>query len=138
MFSVARLMLVQPARRSRLIAMLRIVAMTWGAEPVRTWERLGWGCARYPTWTCSPPRTTTAPPPPPLSAYSSQRSHRQLHATQPLLARRCRKPNRLRDGSAYDTSGRAVAALREAADGSAASCKRTVAVVVVVRSWYWV
>src|SRR5664280_1528417 len=32
-------MLVQPARRSRLIAMLRIVAMTWGAEPVRTWER---------------------------------------------------------------------------------------------------
>ena len=102
MFSVARLMLVQPARRSRLIAMLRIVAMTWGAEPVRTWERLGWGCARYPTWTCSPPRTTTAPPPPPLSAYSSQRSHRQLHATQPLLARRCRKPNRLRDGSAYD------------------------------------
>jgi len=29
----------QPARRSRLIAMLRIVALTWGAEPVRTWER---------------------------------------------------------------------------------------------------
>ena len=27
---LARLMLLQPARRSRLIAMLRIVAMTWG------------------------------------------------------------------------------------------------------------
>jgi len=32
-------MLVQPAIRSRLMAVLRRVAMTWGALPVRIWER---------------------------------------------------------------------------------------------------
>jgi len=32
-------MLVQPACRSRLMAVLRRVAMTCGALPVRTWER---------------------------------------------------------------------------------------------------
>ena len=32
-------MLVQPAGRSRLMAVLRRAAMTWGALPVRTWER---------------------------------------------------------------------------------------------------
>ena len=36
---VAFAMLVWPKSRSRLIAVLRRVAMTWGEEPVRTWER---------------------------------------------------------------------------------------------------
>jgi hypothetical protein len=38
-FSVPRAMFVQPPSRSRLIAMLRMVAMTWGAAPVLIWER---------------------------------------------------------------------------------------------------
>ncbi|MGI4896655.1 MAG: hypothetical protein ACRYF3_16235 [Janthinobacterium lividum] len=32
-------MFTQPSSRSRLIAVLRRVAMTWGPLPVRTWER---------------------------------------------------------------------------------------------------
>jgi hypothetical protein len=32
-------MLLQPARRSRLIAVLRRLAMIWGPVPVRTWDR---------------------------------------------------------------------------------------------------
>ncbi len=32
-------MLVQPVRRRKLIAVFRMVAMTWGALPVRIWER---------------------------------------------------------------------------------------------------
>ncbi len=35
----ARAMLACPARRCRLIAVLRNVAMTWGPLPARTWER---------------------------------------------------------------------------------------------------
>jgi transposase len=35
---VAFAMLVWPNSRSRLIAVLRRVAMTWGEEPVRTWD----------------------------------------------------------------------------------------------------
>jgi hypothetical protein len=32
-------MLVAPARRNKLMTVLRSVAITWGAFPVRTWER---------------------------------------------------------------------------------------------------
>src|SRR5215207_1073817 len=32
-------MLVAPVRRSRLIAVLRRVAITWGPDPVRIWDR---------------------------------------------------------------------------------------------------
>ena len=32
-------MLVAPVRRNKLMAVLRSVAITWGAFPVRTWER---------------------------------------------------------------------------------------------------
>lgn len=51
-------MLVAPVKRSTLMAGLRTVAITWGAFPVRTWER-SWSkvtsrtqCSRFlmPQW----------------------------------------------------------------------------------------
>ena len=54
----ASAMLVAPARRSRLIAVLRRVAMTWGPWPVRIWDlssskvtsRTQWRRFSIPRW----------------------------------------------------------------------------------------